>query len=71
MPEALDPLLLDDRGFDPTVLAEAARLGEAALAAGDQADFGRLIDLAVQAGPAVTAGHADDDEPHATPSAAQ
>ena len=45
------------------VLAEASRLGEAALEAGDQADFGTLIDLAVQTGPSVTSGHSDSDEP--------
>ena len=43
------------------VLAEAARLGEAALEAGGQADFGRLIDLAVQAGSAVTSVHSEDE----------
>ena len=52
------------------VLAEATRLGEAALEAGDQADFGTLIDLAVQAGPSVTSGQSDSDEP-VIPSAAQ
>ena len=52
------------------VLAEASRLGEAALEAGDQADFGTLIDLAVQTGPSVTSGQSDSDEP-VIPSAAQ
>ena len=52
------------------VLAEAARLGEAALEAGDQADFGTLIDLAVQAGPSVTSVHSEDTS-DVIPSAAE
>ena len=50
------------------VLAEAARLGEVALESGDQADFGRLVDLAVQAGQAVTSVPSED-EPGIVPSA--
>ena len=52
------------------VLAEAARLGEAALEAGDQADFGTLIDLAVRAGPSVTSVHSEDTS-DVIPSAAE
>ena len=52
------------------VLAEAARLGEAALEAGDQADFGTLIDLAVQAGASVTSVHSEDTS-DVIPSAAE
>ena len=60
--DADDPLI--------AVLAEAARLGEAALEAGDQADFGTLIDLAVQAGPSVTSVHSEDTS-DVIPSAAE